>query len=70
MVCPTTKGIKFMLQIIEACCKCLCNVQSLTLSDPSTFRKPLMATCPAGTMMVLCSLYAYKENAGLVECLL
>ena len=55
-----------MSPIVESCCKRLCNVPSRTLSAPQkTFRKPSMATCPAGTMIVLCSLHAYEKMLDL-----
>ena len=42
-----------------------CNVPSRTLSEPCIFRKPSMATCPAGTMIVQCSLHAYEKMLDL-----
>ena len=40
---------------------------AVTLLEPHIFRKPLMATCPAGTMIVQCSLHAYENLLDLAS---
>ena len=67
-VCPAPlQRESNMSPIIVACRKRLCSVPGLTLSVPHIFRKPSMATCPAATRTVLCSLHAYEKMLDLLS---
>ena len=56
-----------MSPTIELCCKRLRNVPSRTLLVPHISRKPSMATWPAATRTVLCSLHAYEKMLDLLS---